>query len=477
MVTPVKTRFCPSPTGYMHLGNARTALFNALLAKRRKGTFLLRIEDTDAIRSKKEYVEALKQDLLWLGFNWQEGPDHDLNHGPYFQSERQTIYDNYYQLLERQGNAYPCFCTEEELALMRRLQRAAGKPPRYPGTCRKLRAEEITQKRKEGLTPTLRFHVPTDQLIEFTDTVKGLQRFSSHDIGDFIIRRADGTSPFLFCNAIDDAQMGVTHVLRGEDHLTNTPRQIMLLQALNLKVPIYGHISLILESDASKLSKRQSSCSIQELRHSGFFREAINNYIARLGHYYEEDSYKTLDELAEKFELENLGRSPARFDYQHLLRWQQEVISQKSPQGLWEWMNAETRRLVPKERQDAFIILVKPNILFPKDAEKYAKIFFSSLHTCLHLPKEQTTILRAAGPDFFQVAISAVKENKQAFDAISDCLRDKLKLRGKALFQPLRVALTGELHGPELAAIFKLLPTDEIILRLTSARDYGTCTK
>ncbi len=224
-----KTRFCPSPTGLIHLGNARTALFNALLAMQYQGTFLLRIEDTDVQRSKKEYYHTLTEDLLWLGLEWQEGPEKDQGKGPYFQSERQQIYHHYYQELAQKNSAYPCFCTEEELALMRKVQRASGKPPRYAGTCFGLSQETITQKLALGLKPTLRFHVPNDCCIEFEDLVRGVQKFSGRDIGDFIIRRADGTSPFMFCNAIDDALMGVTHALRGEDHLTNTPRQLLIL--------------------------------------------------------------------------------------------------------------------------------------------------------------------------------------------------------------------------------------------------------
>jgi glutamyl-tRNA synthetase len=462
-----KTRFCPSPTGFLHLGNARTALFNALLARREEGIFLLRIEDTDLQRSKPEYIDALEKDLHWLGLDWQEGPHRDLGKGPYFQSKRQAIYADYYQLLEQQGLAYPCFCTEEELALMRKMQRASGKPPRYAGTCFGLSQETIEQKLSQGLKPTLRFHVPPDQVIVFEDTVRGIQKFNSNDIGDFIIRRADGTPPFMFCNAIDDALMGVTHALRGEDHLTNTPRQVMILNSLNLPIPSYSHISLIVGQDGSPLSKRHGSRSIQELREEGFFPEAVNNYIARLGHYYEQDLFMTFDQLAERFKLENLGKAPARFDYQQLLRWQQETISRKDAKALWQWMTPYTRELVPLDKCDDFLNIVRPNILFPNQAERYAIIFFSAFNE--NWLEKYKGILEEAGRHFFDKAIQAVYEKGQDFQAVSQYLKQELAVERKALFQPLRVALTGELQGPDMKSIFKILSQKEIIRRLDVA--------
>lgn len=207
----------------MHLGNVRTALFNDLLAKNLKGVFLLRIEDTDRERSEQRYSETLMHDLKWLGLIWDEGPEKEAGAGPYYQSQRQKFYDEYYQQLEGSERAYPCFCSEEELALMRKVQRSAGKPPRYAGTCRALTSTQIKEKLDQKIKPTLRFRVPDHEVVEFEDMVHGLQRFQTDDIGDFIIRRMDGTPPFLYCNAIDDALMRVTHVLRGEDHLANTP--------------------------------------------------------------------------------------------------------------------------------------------------------------------------------------------------------------------------------------------------------------
>ena len=206
----VKTRFAPSPTGEMHLGNLRTALFNALYARREQGVFLLRIENTDAERSKPEFEQALMDDLRWLGLDWQEGPEAGGSHGPYHQSARAETYDRYYQALEAGGGCYPCFCGETQLKLARKAQRAAGQPPRYAGTCAHLSEQEVAQKLAAGGRPTLRFRVPRGQQVEFDDEVRGPQRFNSDEIGDFIIRRSDGTPAFFFTNAIDDALMGVT---------------------------------------------------------------------------------------------------------------------------------------------------------------------------------------------------------------------------------------------------------------------------
>jgi glutamyl-tRNA synthetase len=463
MTTQLKARFCPSPTGLVHLGNVRTALFNALLAYGHKGIFLLRIEDTDKERSKPEFTELLMEDLRWLGLQWQEGPEHEMGHGPYWQSQRQPIYDRYYGQLEAQGIAYPCFCSEQQLALARKLQRAAGKPPRYPGTCRNLTKEQVDEKIAKGLTPVLRFAVPLNQTIVFTDLVRGEQRFQSNDLGDFIIRRTDGTSPFMFCNAIDDALMGVTHALRGEDHLTNTPRQIMILEALKLTIPHYGHINLIVGSDGAPLSKRHGSRSVQELKQEGFLPIAVVNYLARLGHYYQDESFMSFAELSQKFAVENLGRAPARYDANQLLYWQKEAINRLDDEGLWQWMGPSVHALVPVSARHHFMSAIKTNICFPVDAEHWAKIFFADE---LSINQEHQTLLQQATSKFFEVAADAVRQNGADFAAVSSALKEQLAVTGKALFQPLRVALTGELHGPEMVKIFTLLGAEKIQKRL-----------
>lgn len=465
----IKTRFCPSPTGFMHLGNARTALFNALLAHHQKdGVFLLRIEDTDPERSKVEFEEGLKADLEWLGLNWNEGPGEDQGNGPYHQSKRQKIYNEYYQILEEKGLAYPCFCTEQELSVSRKLQRSAGKPPRYAGTCRSLTADEIKQKIAEGKKPTLRFRVEDSHLIKFEDIVRGSQRFNGVDIGDFIIRRTDGTPPFMYCNAIDDALMGVTHALRGEDHLTNTPRQILIFEALGLTAPTYGHISLIVGSDGSPLSKRHGSRSIKDLREIGFLPIALVNYMARLGHYYEEDHLMSIDELAEKFSTESLGRAPAKYDEKQLYRWQHLAVQQLTNMELEEWLGADILQEVPEEHRDAFLTTIHPNISFPGDAEDWAHIFFGDG------PKwndENTEILKTAGEEFFATAVSASEQHNEDIKSITNEIKSKLEVKGKQLFMPIRVALTGLTYGPEMIHIAELLGAKKIRQRFEQAQE------
>src|SRR5580704_5060301 len=305
----VRTRFSPSPTGMIHLGNVRSALFSALYAKHAHGTFILRIEDTDQSRSEEKFTESMLSDLTWLGMHWQEGPGIDGPYKPYFQSQRGNVYSRYYQQLEESGLAYPCFCSDQELALHRKLQLSRGHAPRYPGTCRKLSKDVVAERIAQGKKPALRFLVPQNKDIDFVDIVKGPQHFNSDDIGDFIIRRADGSSSFMFCNAIDDSLMQISHVIRGEDHLSNTPRQLMILQALEMSSPKYGHLSLIMGDDGSKLSKRHGSFSLHDLRAEGYLPIAVMNYLARLSHTYEEQRLLNIEELAQAFNIEKISRA------------------------------------------------------------------------------------------------------------------------------------------------------------------------
>lgn len=457
-----KLRFCPSPTGLMHLGNTRTALFNALYARHGNGVFLLRIEDTDKTRSHDEYTEQLKQDLLWLGLDWQEGPDAGGENGPYWQSQRQGIYDGFYDHLIDNNLAYPCFCSEQQLALTRKLQRSSGKPPRYPGTCRNLSQTEVDEKLSQGLKPTLRFKVPKDKVVAFDDLVKGRQQFNGDDLGDLIIRRTDGTAPFMYCNAIDDALMGVTHVVRGEDHLTNTPRQILILEALGLTVPTYCHLPLIVGDDGSPFSKRHGSRSVKDLRDAGFLPLAITNYLARLGHYYAENKLMSLEKLAELFDFTHVGTAPARFDVEQLHHWQREALQNMDDDGLLAWLDGILPQ-VPEDKRPLFVITVKPNILFPKDAIEWREILFDDLP---QLSDDQVTLIKDAGEAFYRKAIEAVEQYGTDYKQVCEVLKEQLQVKGKKLFQPLRVALTGMLHGPQMDNIFRLLGQDELIKRL-----------
>ncbi len=463
----IKTRFSPSPTGQMHIGNVRTALFCALYAQGQQGVFMLRIEDTDKERSKTEYTEGLMADLRWLGLQWQEGPEVGGAAAPYFQSERQAIYDQYYHQLEASGRAYTCFCSEAQLALARKVQRAAGQPPRYPGTCRHLTPEQIARKRAEGIPEVLRFRIPDGQAVRFTDLVHGEEVFNCDDIGDFIIRRSDGTSPFMFCNAIDDSLMGVTHALRGTDHLANTPRQLLILEALGLKAPQYGHTSLIMGDDGTPLSKRNGSRSVRELREMGYLPLAINNYLARLGHYFEDPSFMDFAGLAKAFSLEHLNKSPARYDTEQLLHWQKEAVARLSNSALWTWLGEAVQAAVPVESQELFIQTVRANTVFPQDALLWAQRIFKD---GLEYDEEAKAVLTATAPEFFTAAITAVQTTGTDYAALCEALKTQVGVKGKALFQPLRFAVTGSAHGPELVHIFSLMGAQRLIKRFEKAK-------
>lgn len=460
---PIKTRFAPSPTGELHLGNVRTALFSWLLARKQGGSFLLRIEDTDAARSSEAACAGILADLRWLGLAWDEGPQAGGPRGPYRQSERAAIYARMFALLEEKGLTYPCFCSPEALAVQRKTQLAAGKPPRYAGTCAALSGAQVQAKLDQGLKPTLRFRVPPGLAVQFHDLVRGRQRLHSDDIGDFVIRRADGSAAFFFCNAVDDALMGVTHVLRGEDHLTNTPRQLLLLEALGLPAPQYGHVSLILGADNAPLSKRHGSTSAGELRARGFLPGAVINCLARLGHFYESGAYLGLDELAQGFAVERLGAAPAHFDEAQLLHWQRQAVAHADAVALWHWFGAEVHSRVPAAGQEAFTHAVGANVVFPEDALPWAQILFSDACECR---AEAQAAIAAADPRLFAVARQALDGAGSRYDRFIERLKGLTPLRGKALFQPLRAALTGRLDGPDLASLFPLLGEERIRRRL-----------
>lgn len=462
MTDTVVTRFAPSPTGSLHLGNARTALFNQVMARRHGGRFLVRIEDTDLERSAEHFLEELIEDLHWLGLEWDppaEAGDARVTR----QSQRGPIYEAHFVRLEGTGNAYPCFCSPLELEVSRRSQLAAGKPPRYAGTCRELSAAEREARRARDIAPTLRFRVPAGRSVDFDDFVRGPQHFASDDIGDFIVRRADGGAQFFFCNAVDDALMGVTHVLRGEDHLTNTPRQILLLEALGLRVPQYGHVALLTGADGAPLSKRHGSVSVQEFRERGYLPQAIVNHLFRLGHTPDLDGWLELRDMPAHFRADHLGRAPARFDEEQLARWQKEALAHAGTEEVMGWLQPVLPSDVAAERGRDFAELVRHNVVLPEDAKPWVSVLFGDLPP---LADEDRRVVVDAGRQFFKEAVTAVDRHGADLQALSAALESATGRKGAALYRPLRVALTGRLHGPELAPLMKLLPVATVRRRL-----------
>ena len=457
MSLPAVTRFAPSPTGSLHLGNARTAFFSHLWARKSGGRFILRIEDTDVERSEPRFRSALMAELRWLGLDWDEGPEVGGPSAPYVQSERGSWYQELFGRLEAEGLAYACFCTPEELELSRKLQSMAGKPPRYAGTCRGLTAAERAERTARGLKATLRFAVPAGTVIEFIDLVHGPQRFSSSDIGDFIVRREDGTAAFFFCNAVDDAQMGVTHVLRGDDHLTNTPRQLLLLDALGMRRPGYGHVGLLVGADGAPLSKRHGSTSVQEFRERGFLPAALLNHLFRLGHTGDVEGWLPVQDMPGHFRPEHLGRASARFEESQLVHWQKETLQHMSTAEVQAWMGVTGSA--------EFVGLVRHNVVLPEDAAPWSAVLQGDLAP---LGTDEQRVIAAAGPEFFAAAASALEQSGRDFNMLTKILKERTGRKGAGLFMPLRVALTGLTHGPELAALLKLMPLETARRRLES---------
>ena len=453
------TRFAPSPTGRLHLGNARTALFNYLLARRERGRFLLRIEDSDRARGGEELLEALLADLRWLGLEWDAGPGAEDELGPYRQSARDAIYAAAYRRLEAAGRAYPCYCSALELEVSRKTQLAAGQPPRYAGTCRELDAEARAARVRAGRQPSLRFRIEPGRMVGFDDLVRGPQAFATDDLGDFVIRRADGGPMFFFCNALDDALMQVTHVLRGEDHLSNTPRQLLLLEALGMRAPNYGHLPLLLGREGRPLSKREDSAGLQQLRQSGYLPAAILNYLLRLGHAGAPDDWVEPADLPQAFHLERVGRAPAHFDEAQLLHWQREAVHRLDPAALIEWIAPAVSGLGAGQLASLAAVAGR-NLNFPAEARTWAGVLFGELGVA---GGAAALAIKEAGPDFFAAALGAIEDEGPDLAKVTERIRARTGCKGARLYMPLRAALTGQTHGPELAPLIKAM--DPALLR------------
>jgi glutamyl-tRNA synthetase len=463
---PYITRFAPSPTGSLHLGNARTALFNHLAARSSGGRMVLRVEDTDAGRSEERHLGRLLADLRWLGIEWDEGPDVGGPHGPYRQSERGQQYAEAIARLRAAGLAYPCFCSPEALALSRRTQLAAGRPPRYAGTCAALPADELARRIGRGEAHAMRFRVPPGRVVEFDDLIHGPQRFATDDIGDFVVNRADGSAAFFLGNAVDDAAMGVTLVLRGDDHLANTPRQILLLEALGRPVPRYGHLPLVLGPSGVPLSKRDGAAGLHDLREQGYLPGAIDNYLLRLGHTCGTDEWLDAGAMPAHFDLGRGSRSPARFDEAQLRHWQREAVTHASIDELVTWLGARLHVFGDAGRKAEFVSVVRGNLLFPADAEPLAAMVCADL-----VPAEDAAVaaITEAGAGFFASASEEWTATAGEFKAWTRAVGAATGRKGATLYLPLRSALTGMTHGPELAPLAALMGRERVAARLANA--------
>jgi glutamyl-tRNA synthetase/nondiscriminating glutamyl-tRNA synthetase len=460
----MRLRFAPSPTGQLHVGNARTALFNWLLAHRRDGTFILRIEDTDAERSTRESEAGILEDLRWLGLDWDEGPDVGGPSGPYRQSERLHLYSSYSSELVAGGHAYHCFCSATRLEADRQADLAAGRPPRYRGTCRRIAATDARARIDAGERPVVRFRVPESEEISFNDLVRGQVTFSTEVIGDFVILRSDGRPQYNLAVVVDDALMEITHVIRGEDHISNTPRQILLYRALGFKPPRFAHLSLVMGPDHTPLSKRHGATSVAEFRARGYLPEALVNYLALIGWSPGDDrELLEIDELARRFAIEDVGHSAGVFDPEKLAWMNRHYMKQAAPARLAaEVLRYFVQRGFVTQRTEAaaeFIASLLPmavgsvdrleevpdrlHFLFEFDpARSLAK---PDVAAVLHEPRARDVIatlseeLREAG-----------RLDREAFRAAATRVKQRTGQKGRTLFHPIRVALTGEAGGPEL---------------------------
>ncbi|MGH8428433.1 MAG: glutamate--tRNA ligase [Gammaproteobacteria bacterium] len=436
----IRTRFAPSPTGRLHLGNVRTALFSALYAAKQGGAFVLRVEDTDAARSRESHIASQLEDLRWLGLEWNEGPDLGGPHEPYRQSERGAIYARYFDRLAADDRTYPCFCSAEELAAARAAALAACRAPRYSGTCARLMPEEAQRRLVGGELASLRFRVPPGRSVVFDDLVRGEQRMAADDLGDFVVRRTDGSPAFFFANALDDALMEITHVLRGEDHLTNTPRQLLILEALGLTAPRYGHLPLVLDLSGKPLSKRDASIGLADLREAGILPDALANYLLRLGHATMNAALLDVSRRASEFDPAHLGRAPAHFDAVQLAHWQRLAVHALDSAGAAAWAGAAS---VPQERWPDFWALVRDNVESREDVATWADALMS-------LPDVKA--LGDAPATLMGTAVELAEEPD--YEAFVRELKERSALGGRKLFQPLRAALTGRHDGPELARLW-----------------------
>jgi nondiscriminating glutamyl-tRNA synthetase len=478
-MSDVRVRFAPSPTGTLHIGSARTALYNFLYARHHGGTMVLRIEDTDLKRSELAHEESIVRDLAWLGLHADEGPDIGGPYGPYRQSERGPFYEAGITRLLETGSAYRCFCTQERLEELKAEQLGRGEMPKYDRRCLHLDPVTVAKRLAAGEEATVRFRVPEGDVC-FDDLIHGPITFSSEVIGDFIVRRTDGGFAYNYAVVVDDAGMKITDVIRGEDHITNTARQLMLYGALGEPAPRYAHHSLILGSDHAKLSKRHGATSIGDFQGMGYLSDAVVNYLALLSwHPADEREKFTLEELISEFDMDRVSKSPAIFDLDKLNWLNGLYLRELSAPRLAELIRPyleEEDLVFPPAQEEAVAAAVQTNLVTLCDAPLHARVFAAELDI---EASAHRAVLEAQGVD---VVLATVRGEVERFPAEYPGLevaRETLHrvgeackaqgIKGKAIFQPVRVALTGETQGPELFYLLAGLGKDRILDRLEAA--------
>jgi glutamyl-tRNA synthetase len=473
----VRVRFAPSPTGYLHIGGARTALYNYFYAKNQGGKFILRIEDTDLDRSTREFEQLQIQDLKWLGLVYDEGPDIGGPYAPYRQSERLDIYQKYAQKLIDNGHAYYCFCTEQELEEMKERALGEGRPPHYEGKWKNPQFfEEASARLAAGEKAAIRFRVPLKSYV-LNDIVRDRVVYPENMVGDFVLIRSSGLPVYNFCCVVDDIEMKITHVIRGEDHLSNTVRQLMIYDALNTKVPEFAHLSLLIGKDRQKLSKRHGATSVTQYKDQSYLPSAVINYLCLLGwsHPSEKDIFNE-EELTKVFNLDRLSKSPAIYDLDKF-KW---VNGQHIQLLDLTTLRNEVEKLIPKEHpyfketetwKTQVISFIKAHVEFFSDFEKKMNedIFYTSSEisdlTKEFMQQDTTKTIK-------EIIVSEMKDMKNhfmtaaEFDALFQKIKTQTGLKGKPLFMGIRVSLTLKDHGPELKDLIPLTPLEYLKKRM-----------
>ena len=465
-MSDLRVRFAPSPTGYLHVGGARTALFNWLLARKLGGTFILRIEDTDVERSTQESVDAILQGMEWLGLDWDEGP--------FYQSDNFPLYKEYVQKLLDDGKAYRCYCTAAELEARRELAMKEGRKPKYDGTCRE-RSDQTA-----GAPYVVRFRAPHEGVTSFDDLIKGTITFPNEELDDLIIQRTDGTPTYNFCVVIDDASMRITTVIRGDDHVNNTPRQVQLYEALGFPVPRFAHVPMILGSDKARLSKRHGATSVIAYRDMGFLPEALVNYLVRLGWSHGDDEIFSREEMVRKFDIANVGRSAGVFNTEKLLWLNAHYIKNSDPQrlaGLLLPFLAE-RGVEPQapnvphlptviktvqERSHTLVEMADGVLFYYRAPESY----------------DETALAKFA-QDHLLAVYAAVAEKLVAssattateFDLIFKDICADQGWKMPQVGQPVRIALSGGTQAPGIGEIVVALGAEEAVRRIVRMREH-----
>lgn len=465
MSNKVRVRFAPSPTGHLHIGGARTALFNWLFVRHNKGTFILRIEDTDRSRSTEEYIDSIIEGMKWLKLDWDEGP--------YRQTDRFDVYRSYCEKLLKEGKAYYCYCSPEELEQRRQEALAQGKSPKYDGRCRNVKVPV------PGKNPAVRFKMPQEGQTVVNDLIKGRTVFDNAQLDDLIIMRSDGTPTYNFTVVVDDVDMNITHVIRGDDHLNNTPKQIHIYSALGYEVPLFAHLPMILGSDKTRLSKRHGATSVMAYKEMGYLPEALVNYLVRLGWSYGDQEIFTFDELIQHFSFDNVGKSAAVFNSEKLLWLNSQYIINSTPEKLIELVTP---------------FLVKENII--EDGQTIDEKWLSKAITTLQ--ERSKTLIELAHSLRYYIAedveynvkakekflnekyLANLIEVKESLEALDNFIApeieksfvsigEKQNIKLGNIAQPVRVAITGKTESPGIFEVLEIVGKEKTLQRLEKA--------